>query len=197
MGLHDPQGRSRTLRRAPALPARLVVLFTAMLAVGCECTVEDMDRLYSEDWDACDALCGWQLLSGTATVVDTFHSAERALQLMGSPAAVRHDVDVGSRTCGDGPCTWQIGVVTSCADSLAVRLVYRDLAGSELASAVTMECSSAGGSLDYCVGSAPLGQADSDGGAGWPLVGLVISSTEDGCIVDDVILQSFYLFCGA
>jgi hypothetical protein len=137
--------------------------------------------------------------------VETYHPAEHALQFVGPRAVVRLELDPGGRTCADSGCGFQVGFATNCWDRSAgaetprvvVRIVYRDPAGADSPVAVTLECTTAGGSLRFCVGDFELGLVDPGGGTRWPVSGLILESTMDGCIVDDVVLERFFLFCGA
>jgi hypothetical protein len=62
---------------------------------------------------------------------------------------------------------------------------------------VFLECTTAGGSLRFCVGNVALALDDPAAGAPWPATALILEGTLDGCIVDDVVLESFWMFCGA
>ena len=194
-------------RRTTRVEGRAMAWRIALVAllVGCECTVEDLDRWVYEDWEGCSGLCGWEVVEGDARIVETYHSAEHALQFAGARAVVRLALDPGTRTCTEYDCDMQLGAVTSCWDPavgtgaprLGAQIVYRDPAGTDVPRAVALECTSAGGTLRFCQGNFELGLPDPGGGAAWPPTALILESTMDGCVVDDVVLEDFWIFCGA
>ncbi|HOX44330.1 MAG TPA: hypothetical protein PK668_12075 [Myxococcota bacterium] len=185
------------------VPAALAVL--AVLLAGCECTVRDLDRWVHEDFEGCDGLCGWELVEGSAQVVRTYHPAEHALQLGGARAVVRRALEPGSRVCSEQDCQVQFAVVTSCVERpaqadvlrLGAQVTYRDLAGADVPRALQLECTTAGGTLRFCTGVVELGLPDPDGGPAWPLTALLLEGQLSGCVVDDIVLEDFTLFCGA
>jgi len=193
----------RIAHRWPSLLAALAAL--AGLLAGCECTVKNLDRWVYDDFEACDGLCGWELVEGSAQVVRTYHPAEHALQLGGARAAVRRALEPGSRVCREHDCQVQFAVVTSCVERpaeadvlrLGAQVVYRDPGGADAPRALALECTTAGGTLRFCAGLVELGLPDPDGGPAWPPAALVLEGQLPGCVVDDVVLEDFTIFCGA
>jgi hypothetical protein len=165
----------------------------------------DLDRWVHDGWEDCDGTCGWEVLEGDARVVQTYHQAEHALQLLGPRAVVRRSLDPAARPCSGDECGMTFALVTSCWDDatdagaprLAVQAVYRDAAGAEVPAAIALDCTTAGGTLRFCQGELELGLPDPGGGDAWPPVALVLESSLDGCVVDDVVIESFWVFCGA
>lgn len=197
--------RPRRPRVEGRIVLRILPLVPSLLLAGCPCAVKNLDRWVYDDWEDCAGLCGWTVVEGEAQVVQTFHSAEHALRLGGPRTVARRPLDPGTRTCSEPDCTMRFGAVTSCWDDstgdgvprLGVQILYLDSAGAEVGRAVELNCTTAGGTLRFCEGEVPLGLEDPGGGDPWPPSALVLEGTLDGCIVDELVLESFWLFCGA
>jgi hypothetical protein len=175
----------------------LVPVLAVLALAGCPCTVEELDRWVYDDWESCEGLCGWEVLEGRARVVQTYHPAEHALELESARTTIRRALDAGARDTTE----MQLGLVTSCAEgesmSLSAQAIYRDPAGVEVPRVLTLDCSSAAGALWYCASTVDLLLTVTEGEEEWPLTALLLEGSKAGCVVDDVILETFRLFCGA
>lgn len=187
--------RSR-LRRILWLTPLAAALFLGGPFGGCPCIV-DARLHFHADFEGCGgALCGWEMVEGDARIVESFHSAEHALELVGANAAARHVVDgsFGSSTAYEFHD--ELTLLTTCGDgALSAELEYVDSAGGTTRTTTGLHCESRSGELYRCTAGIATTVDGSDGGLPSTLRAVTLRAAHDGCTVDHVIVQTVETHC--
>jgi len=103
--------------------ATLGLLAGSSLLAGCPPC--EPNRIFTADFESCDAPCGWGVEHGSVELVETVHSSQHALRLAAGTIIAR---DLG--IAHDDPYPLDVGLTTDCAATSLTLTVELSAEGS-------------------------------------------------------------------